>query len=118
MDTWNIEWEYEPEKFEYVLPGRRYTPDFKVTRSDGTTFMAEYKGYLRPEDRTKMVAVQQSHPDLDIRFIFGNAKKLITKGSKTTYGMWATKHGFPWAEKTIPDEWLWTAEEDNNNARV
>jgi len=108
---------YEPMKIQYVLK-KMYTPDFQVFKEDGTFFYAEMKGYLRPADRTKMCAVKEQYPDLDLRFIFINANTTITKRSKTTYGMWATKQGFMWAEKTIPDEWLWTDERGDNNARV
>tara|TARA_B100000780_G_scaffold277260_1_gene247541 strand:- start:1489 stop:1626 length:138 start_codon:yes stop_codon:yes gene_type:complete len=30
----------------------------------------------------------------------------LYKGSKTTYADYATKHGFAWAHKHIPDEWV------------
>lgn len=106
MDEWKIPWEYEAESFNYILPPRKYTPDFKITCSDGTFFFVEYKGWLRPEDRTKMKAFKQANPSVDVRFVFANANKAILKGSKTTYGAWADKLGFPWAENEIPDVWL------------
>ena len=53
-----------------------------------------------------MALIKQQYPDLDIRFVFLNAQNKIYRGSKTTYAMWATKHGFRWAEKAIPEEWL------------
>ena len=114
MDEWRITWFYEPESFKYVLPDRKYTPDFKVARNDGSYFYVEFKGWLRPEDRTKMKAFKASHPNVDVRFVFLNANKPITKNSKTTYAMWAEQHGFMWAQKEIPDEWLWT--EDGEEA--
>jgi predicted nuclease of restriction endonuclease-like RecB superfamily len=106
MDHWKITWMYEPESFKYVLPDRKYTPDFRVARNDGSYFYVEFKGWLRPEDRTKMKAFKLSHPDIDVRFVFLKANKLITKNSKTTYSAWAEQHGFKWAENEIPDEWL------------
>lgn len=106
MDEMKIEWMYEPEKWDWVPPKRKYTPDFKVMRKDGTYFFVEYKGWLRPEDRTKMKAIKQQYPYIDIRFIFTNASKPIYKGSKTTYAGWAEQHGFFWAEKIMPEEWL------------
>lgn len=106
MDQWKITWVYEPLAFKYVLPDRKYTPDFKVSRKDGTYFYVEFKGWLRPEDRTKMRAFKLSHPTEDVRFVFSNGNKPITKSSKTTYGQWAEKHGFPWAQNEIPDEWM------------
>lgn len=102
LDEVAIPWEYESIKLDYALPGRRYCPDFWIADQ----IYVEVKGWLRPEDRTKMIAVRDQHPEVDIRFVFVDANKTLNKKSKTTYGMWATKHGFKWAEKTIPKEWL------------
>ena len=38
--------------------------------------------------------------------VFYNAKKKMKKERKTTYAMWCDKHGFKWAHKTIPPEWI------------
>ena len=35
-----------------------------------------------------------------------SGKTKIRKGSPTTYGSYCDKHGIPWAEKTIPQEWF------------
>ena len=56
-------------------------------------------------DRVKMALVKQQHKDLDIRFVFMNARNKIYKGSKTTYADWCNKHDYRWAEKSIPVEW-------------
>ena len=82
-----------------------YTPDFTISLSGGRKIYIECKGWLRPEDRQKMLKVKQQNPHADIRFIF-QADNKIRKGSKTTYTMWATKNGFPSAVGTIPPEWL------------
>ena len=106
MDANKLNWMYEPEKLDWVPPLRKYTPDFKVMRKDGSFFFVEYKGYLRPEDKTKMAAIRKQYPDLDIRFVFMKANKPSYKGAKTTYAGWAEKNGFLWAELTIPEDWL------------
>jgi predicted nuclease of restriction endonuclease-like RecB superfamily len=106
MDDNKIHWMYEPESFPWQPPKKKYTPDFKIMKKDRTYFYVEYKGYLRPEDRTKMLAFKKQYPDIDIRFVFMNARKPIYKGSKTTYSQWAEKNGFPWAEKELPKGWL------------
>ena len=54
----------------------------------------------------KHLEIKKQHPELDIRFVFSNSRNKIEKRSKTTYGMWAEKHGFMYADKRIPDEWL------------
>jgi hypothetical protein len=96
-----VKYKYEKRKIKYTLPEKTYTPDFELPNG----IIIEAKGVLSPADRTKMRAVKAQHPELDIRFVFMNARNKLGKGSKTTYGQWATKHGFVWAHKRIPDEW-------------
>ena len=97
----NIPYEYESEKLDYVLEAR-YIPDFKV----GDIYL-ECKGYFKATDRRKMLAVKKLQPELDIRFVFHAPYNKINKKSKTTYAMWAEKHGFPWcASYAIPISWL------------
>lgn len=103
-----VEVRYEDETFEYEVPAkkRKYTPDFAIYRKDGSKFFVEGKGWFQAQDRVKHLLVKASCPDLEVRFVFSGANKPINKGSKTTYGAWATKHGFLWAEKDIPQSWL------------
>ena len=98
-----ITFEYESKKLTYIPKPRNYTPDFYIPHNQ---LYIEAKGHLDKGDRVKMLLIKQQHPDLDIRFVFLNAKNKIYRGSKTTYAAWATKHGFVWAEKAIPEEWL------------
>lgn len=95
---------YEEETFNYEVPAKKhkYTPDFKLPNG----IRIEAKGYLTAEDRKKMVQVKASNPFLDIRFVFGRATNKLNKLSPTTYAKWAEDHGFPWAEKVIPNAWL------------
>jgi hypothetical protein len=94
---------YETEKLKYhVAKDCTYTPDFKV----GNGTFIEVKGLFTSEDRVKHLLIKAQHPEADIRFLFDNANKPINKGSKTTYGAWAEKHGFQYATKIIPKEWL------------
>ena len=105
----NVSFEYEASVIGYTIPERKgkYTPDFKLLggRTSLPVFI-ETKGYWDAEDRTKLKLVKEQHPDLDLRIVFMNANNKIHKKSKTTYGDWATKHGFKWANKTIPKEWI------------
>ena len=101
----SVEYEYEKLKIEYeVHEVRKYTPDF-VILSNG--IIVESKGRFVVADRKKHLLIQKQRPDLDIRFVFSNSKAKINKGSKTTYGDWCDKHGFLYADKLIPEEWLY-----------
>lgn len=82
--------DYETERFDYVLPSRKYLIDFKV----GATYL-EVKGYLDYDDRLKMLAVKQSHPDLDICFVFMKPNQRLPR-QKITHAEWAEKNGFRW----------------------
>ena len=94
---------YEEFKIKYqVNEVRTYTPDFELPNG----IIIESKGRFVVADRKKHLLVQKQHPDLDIRFVFYNSRGKINKGSKTTYGMWCDKHGFLYADKLIPEEWI------------
>ena len=91
---------YEEDSVTY-LKEAKYTPDFKLANG----VMVEVKGFFKASDRTKMLLIKSQHPELDIRLLFQRASNKLGKGSKTTYGEWATKNGFKWSEKTIPAHW-------------
>jgi len=94
---------YETEKVKYeVNEVRTYTPDFKLPNG----IIIESKGRFVAADRKKHLLIQKQHKDLDIRFVFSNSRAKIAKGSKTTYGDWCDKHGFLYADKRIPEEWI------------
>ena len=97
----NIEYGYEPDKFNYVIEAK-YTPDFKI----GDVYL-ETKGFFKPADRRKMLAVKKCNPDLDVRLVFQAPYNKISKNSKTTYAAWAEKNGFQWCPYyDIPLDWL------------
>jgi hypothetical protein len=99
-----IDGQYEQYKVSYIVPisYHEYTPDFRLPNG----IFVETKGRFVLEDRKKHVLIKQQHPELDIRFVFQNSKNRIRKGSPTTYADWCKKHGFLYADKTIPQEWL------------
>jgi len=68
-------------------------------------FFIEVKGYLRPEDRTKMLAAIEANPGLDLRLLFSK-DNVLRKGSKTKYSDWCNKHGIKYAIGTVPKEWF------------
>ncbi|MBW2645217.1 MAG: hypothetical protein JRE23_03375 [Deltaproteobacteria bacterium] len=100
-----IDARYENDTFEYSLAEtRKYTPDWTVYRKDGKVVYLEYKGVLDGTTRKKMKLMKKQWPILDIRLIFEKAGNKIYKGSKTTYGMWATQHGFKWEDNVMPKD--------------
>ena len=100
--------EYETEKVKYIWPQREatYTPDFILGSSDTKKIYVETKGLWTVEDRQKWHLVTQQHPDKDFRLVFSNMNARLYKGSPTTYAAYCEKHGFTYANKTIPEEWL------------
>lgn len=99
---------YESEVISYVKPERksRYTPDFPIKTKSGKKIYIETKGRFLTADRQKHLLIKAQRPDLDIRFVFTNSNARISKLSTTTYAMWCEKHGFLYADKSVPDEWL------------
>lgn len=94
---------YEDLKIEWKdLRYRTYTPDFVLDNG----IIVETKGIFDNEDRRKHVAVREQHPELDIRFVFSNAKAKLYKGAKTTYADWCEKQGFKYSHRVIPEDWL------------
>jgi len=100
----SVDGEYEKHKIKYTKPATEhtYTPDFRLPNG----IFIETKGRFVTEDRKKHILIKKQHPELDIRFVFQNSKNKIRKGSPTTYADWCIKHGFKYADKTIPQEWL------------
>lgn len=97
-----IKYEYESMKIRYdVNETRTYTPDFILPNG----IIVETKGRFVAADRKKHLLIQKQF-DYDIRFVFQNAKAKLFKGAKSTYSQWCDKHGFLWAQGSIPEEWL------------
>jgi hypothetical protein len=95
---------YEKVKIEYTVPSRKakYTPDWVLPNR----IIVETKGRFIVADRQKHLFIKAQHPELDIRFVFSNSKAKISKTSQTTYAMWCEQHGFKYADKEIPLEWI------------
>lgn len=104
--------EYEAVRVPYVSPAKKrtYHTDFSFKSS---SIVIESKGLLNRAGREKILDIKRSNPDLDLRLLFQRDNK-ISKTSKTTYSMWAEKHGIPCAIGTVPEAWL---EEIKQNAK-
>ena len=99
-----VPYDYEQIELPYTI-NYTYKPDWRIKLRSGS-FLVETKGVLDQQTRRKMLAVKEQYPDLDLRIVFQNASNKIRRGSKTTYGEWADKNGFPWSEGIMPPEWL------------
>lgn len=100
-----IDPKYEQYKITYTVPARKatYTPVFKLPNG----IIIETKGRFVVADRQKHLFIQAQYPgEFDIRFVFSNSKAKISKTSQTTYAMWCEQHGFKYADKEIPLEWI------------
>lgn len=98
-----VKFTYEEFKIKWIDPKTKtYTPDFVLANG----IIIETKGRFISTDRAKHLAVRDQYPELDIRFVFTNSRTKLYKGSKSTYGMWCDRHGFKYADRFIPDEWL------------
>jgi len=92
---------YEKKRLAYAREPGIYTPDF----SKGKTII-EAKGFLTPADRKKLLEVKADYPSYRICLLFQNAHVTLTKKSKTTYAVWAEKHGFLWAHRVPAAGWF------------
>lgn len=96
-----VNFEYESLELPYTLAGT-YHPDLLLVDSG---IIVEIKGVLDREAKRKMLAVRRQYPDLDLRFLFMDAKKKVP-GTKQSHSQWAERNGYKWAEGKIPEEWL------------
>ena len=96
-----VKFGYETESFSYVLE-HKYIPDFII----GDIYI-EAKGYLRPSDRKKLIAVKKQYPDLDLRLWFMQDGYLNNKTKATSYSKWAERNGFPYhIGEQLPKDWI------------
>jgi hypothetical protein len=112
-----IGFEYEPEKITYrkrvvkgickkcgctdVYQQKTYIPDWVLANG----IRIESKGRLTSQDRSKLVAVKQQYPELDLRIVFKTNNK-INKAKSKRYAEWASENGFKFGINTIPKSWL------------
>lgn len=110
-----IKFEFEPYKINYfikkcgkclncgskeVAEKHSYTPDFKIGE-----MLIETKGRLTATNRTKMQAVRENNPKLDIRFVF-MYNNYLTKSKTTRYSDWCDKYGFKYDYMKMPQSWV------------
>lgn len=102
LDGEGIAFEYEHRKIPYQRKPSTYLVDFELPNG----ILVETKGRFTSVDRAKHLLIKQQHPEYDIRFVFSRSSSKLYKGSTTTYATWCEKHGFKYADKEVPKEWL------------
>lgn len=91
-----IIFKYEEERIPYIL-ARHYIPDFILYTPLGKVYV-ECKGYLRPEDKSKLRAVKKLNPQVDLRIVFYRPVE--------SYIKWCERWGFKYAIEKVPKDWL------------
>lgn len=103
LESLGIPYEYEKMKIEWTDPRiKTYSPDYVLPNN----IIIETKGRFTLEDRNKHLAIKDQYPNLDIRFVFTNPHSKLRKGAKSSYADWCDKHGFKYASKLIPKDWI------------
>jgi len=102
LEDAGVTYEYEQTKIKYQKKPSTYLFDFELPNG----IIVETKGYFKPADRSKHLLIKQQHPELDIRFVFSNSQNPLNKKSSTTYADWCKRHGFKYADKYIPKDWI------------
>ena len=105
LEELGVDYDYEPYSIKYERPAQisKYTPDFLIIING---LLVETKGRFTSQERKKFKLLKEQHPEIDLRFVFSNPNTRIGKKSKTTYGMWCERIGYPYAKELIPTKWL------------
>lgn len=98
-----VGFEYEARTLVYQDGTRRYTPDFVLDNG----IMLEVKGWLKREDRQKLVEVRIENPRIDLRLVLADPRRRLDKFKPITAGEWSSKHCWTWCEApSIPTYWI------------
>jgi len=84
-------WEYEPETFEFeaIKKGTRfYTPDFKITETNGRIVYHEIKGYMDKTSATKLKRMAKYYPEKKIIVVDKNQYYAVAKKAKGLIPHW------------------------------
>jgi hypothetical protein len=87
---------------DLVFKERDYLTDFYLKKKK---MYLETKGKFTSQDRTKMLAIINGHPELDIRMVFMR-DNWITKKKKAKYSDWCNRHNIKYAIGKVPEEWI------------
>lgn len=114
----HIPFKYEEEKYRYQVT-KIYTPDFIITTPFGPIYL-EVKGWWPAPERSKILAVKQSNPELRIVMVLQRPNAAINHGSKTSLSVWCDRKGIEWAPFPVPPEQFqrWMTEPPASSSRA
>ena len=107
LEEHGIPFSYENEVWKYQYEEQTYRPDFSTP---GHT--VECKGKLTKDVRKKILAILRCNPERNLCLVFERADNKISRGSKTTYGEWATKNSIPWSTVVPDKKWFKRGKKD------
>ena len=85
--------EYEPYHLKgTILTHVKYLPDF-VSGPPTRPIIYETKGWFRAADRTKLKAIRESNPGIEIILVF-QRDNYLTKARSMKYSQWCIKNSF------------------------
>ena len=100
LDEQKVRYCYEEGWLSYSL-AKKYKPDFLLPNG----IYIEVKGWFKAEDQRKHRVLREQHPDMDLRFVFGNIHSKV-QGGRFTCQEWCEKYSFLYANKLIPTNWI------------
>lgn len=120
LEDRGVNYGYELYEYEYEAPLRKnkawcadcggttlvrtgwYTPDFFLPNG----IIVEAKGRFTAENRRKMLAVREAHPNETFVLLFQRNNR-IHKRSETRYSDWCESNNFDYSIGVPKDEWLY-----------
>lgn len=84
-------WEYEAETFwfEKIRRGvRSFTPDFKITRPDGSVYFVEVKGWMDARSQTKLKRMKKYHPKVELVLVGQTEYEAINRACRNSVPNW------------------------------
>lgn len=84
-------WKYEPRTFWFkrIKRGvRSYTPDFLVTRPNGTRYYVEIKGWMDPRSKTKIDRLRRYYPKIELCVVGRAEYRVIQENFAGAIQLW------------------------------
>lgn len=101
VDKINPAMTYEGKTYTVTLE-KKYTPDW-YWDNNGKAYAIEAKGFLRIEDREKILAFVSQYPEVKFHLVLQKDNSLYA-GSKYKYSDWCTRHNISYSVKSIPED--------------